>query len=160
MTSAKLCGGISVAYPAEIPVAPLTKRLGKAAGKTVGSFSVSSKFQANGTVFFQYREASSQQSLTNVLQCNAWLPVDHLHRTIVTMHFNQGFTIFPILTHSHHSVINREITVWVEITHNVTDRFCRFTKTLIKSIAVLVHRIKDTTLNRLQTITNIWQSRS
>ena len=36
---------------AEIPVAPLTKRFGKAAGRTVGSFSVSSKFQAKGTVF-------------------------------------------------------------------------------------------------------------
>ena len=38
--------------PAEIPVEPLTKRFGNAAGKTVGSFSVSSKFQAKGTVFF------------------------------------------------------------------------------------------------------------
>ena len=51
ITSCKLCGGISVAYPADIPVDPLTKRLGYAAGKTVGSYSVSSKFKDINTVF-------------------------------------------------------------------------------------------------------------
>ncbi len=49
-TSRKLCGGISVAYPAEIPVAPLTRRLGKPAGSTVGSWAVSSKFKTISTV--------------------------------------------------------------------------------------------------------------
>ena len=50
MTSSKLCGGMSVAYPAEIPVAPLTRIFGYLAGKTVGSYSVSSKFKAISTV--------------------------------------------------------------------------------------------------------------
>ena len=40
--SAKLCGGILVAIPTAIPVAPLTKRFGKRAGRTIGSRSLAS----------------------------------------------------------------------------------------------------------------------
>ena len=42
MISPKLCGGMLVAIPTAIPPAPLTSKLGYCAGKTVGSFSVSS----------------------------------------------------------------------------------------------------------------------
>jgi len=37
ITSPRLCGGIFVAYPADIPVVPFTKRFGNFAGNTVGS---------------------------------------------------------------------------------------------------------------------------
>src|SRR5699024_6387460 len=47
----KVMGGISVAYPAEIPVDPLTRILGKRDGITVGSTSVSSKLFIKSTVF-------------------------------------------------------------------------------------------------------------
>ena len=40
--SPKLCGGILVAIPTAIPPAPFTNRFGYCAGRTVGSFSVSS----------------------------------------------------------------------------------------------------------------------
>ena len=43
-TSRKLCGGILVAIPTAIPVVPFTRRFGNLAGRTTGSFSVSSKF--------------------------------------------------------------------------------------------------------------------
>ena len=42
ITSPKLWGGMLVAIPTAIPEAPLTKRLGYCAGKTVGSFVLSS----------------------------------------------------------------------------------------------------------------------
>ena len=51
MISPKLWGGIFVAYPADIPVEPLTRRLGNLAGRTVGSSIVSSKLGAHVTVF-------------------------------------------------------------------------------------------------------------
>ena len=41
ITSFKLCGGILVAYPAEIPVEPFTSKFGNLAGNTVGSKIVS-----------------------------------------------------------------------------------------------------------------------
>ena len=42
MTSAKLCGGMFVAIPTAIPVAPFTNKFGIRAGKTSGSRSVES----------------------------------------------------------------------------------------------------------------------
>ena len=47
--SFKLWGGISVAKPAAIPLAPLISKLGIKDGKTVGSYSVSSKLGAIDT---------------------------------------------------------------------------------------------------------------
>ena len=48
--SPKLWGGIFVAYPAEIPFAPFTSKLGNFAGSTVGSKKRSSKLRAQDTV--------------------------------------------------------------------------------------------------------------
>ena len=42
MTSPKLCGGILVAIPTAIPVEPFTSKFGNLAGKTEGSFNLSS----------------------------------------------------------------------------------------------------------------------
>ena len=43
ITSDKLCGGIFVAIPTAIPLAPLTKRFGTLVGITTGSLNESSK---------------------------------------------------------------------------------------------------------------------
>ena len=45
--------------------------------------------------------------------------------------------------------------MWVKITHNVTHRLGRFTIALVMSIAILIHGIKNTTLNGFQTVTNV-----
>ena len=50
ITSRKLWGGILVAIPTAIPEVPLTNRFGYLEGRTVGSFSVSSKFGTKSTV--------------------------------------------------------------------------------------------------------------
>ena len=47
--SVKLWGGISVANPAAIPFEPLINKLGIRDGKTIGSYSLSSKLGAIGT---------------------------------------------------------------------------------------------------------------
>ena len=49
ITSPGLCGGILVAIPTAIPVVPFMRRFGRVAGRTRGSFSLSSKFGPNGT---------------------------------------------------------------------------------------------------------------
>ena len=43
----------------------------------------------------------------------------------------------------------------VKITHNVTHRLGRFTIALVMGIAILIHGIKNTTLNGFQTVTNV-----
>ena len=57
--SPRLCGGIFVAYPAEIPFVPFTSKLGNLAGSTVGSKNLSSKFGAQATVFLSKSFKSS-----------------------------------------------------------------------------------------------------
>ena len=52
MTSRRLCGGMLVARPMAMPLAPLTSRLGKRLGSRSGSFWVSSKFRWKPTVSF------------------------------------------------------------------------------------------------------------
>jgi hypothetical protein len=47
ITSLGLKGGISVAYPAAIPLQPLINKFGSQVGKTVGSFSLPSKLSIN-----------------------------------------------------------------------------------------------------------------
>ena len=51
MISPMLWGGMFVAIPTAIPVVPLIRRFGTLEGRTVGSFSVSSKLGMNSTVF-------------------------------------------------------------------------------------------------------------
>ena len=60
--SLMLCGGILVAIPTAIPSDPLINRVGTAAGSTVGSFSVSSKFGCKSTVFFSRSLSISPES--------------------------------------------------------------------------------------------------
>ena len=50
ITSVRLCGGIFVAIPTAIPSDPFTSNVGTVVGKTVGSFSVSSKLTVQPTV--------------------------------------------------------------------------------------------------------------
>ena len=52
ITSLKLWGGIFVAIPTAIPIVPFTRIFGNLDGKTVGSFSLSSKFGVKLTVSF------------------------------------------------------------------------------------------------------------
>ena len=47
--SSTLCGGIDVAIPTAIPDDPFARRLGKFAGKTIGSLSTSSYVNLKST---------------------------------------------------------------------------------------------------------------
>ncbi len=49
MISPRLCGGILVTMPTAMPSEPFTSRLGNRQGRTLGSFSVSSKFGTKST---------------------------------------------------------------------------------------------------------------
>ena len=49
-TSRRLCGGMSVAMPTAMPVAPLRSTFGRRAGSSAGSSSVPSKFGVHSTV--------------------------------------------------------------------------------------------------------------
>ena len=83
-----------------------------------------------------------------------WITV---HGTIVPVHLNENLTVFPVLRHADHGIVDGAVTVGVEIPHDVPDRLGRLTVAFVKGVAVLVHGIKNTALNRLQTIANVRQ---
>ena len=66
ITSRRLCGGILVAIPTAIPEVPLTRRFGNLAGRTVGSFSVSSKLGIKSTVFLLISAVKSMEILLSL----------------------------------------------------------------------------------------------
>ena len=81
-----------------------------------------------------------------------------VHRTEVTLALNQRITHSPILCHTYHSLINRTITVGVELTQHITHDTRRLTGRLIRiEIKFGTHIVQNTTMNRLQTITHIGQ---
>jgi len=78
-----------------------------------------------------------------------------VNRAKVTLPVNERQTHGEILRHTNKSIINRTITVWVILTHNVTNDAGGFTVGLVPLISVFMHGIQNTAVNRLQTITNI-----
>ena len=58
-TSRRLCGGMLVAMPTAMPLEPLTSRFGILDGRTVGSWSRSSKFGWKSTVFLSMSSSIS-----------------------------------------------------------------------------------------------------
>ena len=66
ITSVKLCGGIFVAIPTAIPIAPFTNILGNLDGKTTGSFKDSSKLEVISTVSFLISLNISKESLESL----------------------------------------------------------------------------------------------
>ena len=94
-----------------------------------------------------------RQPRLSITHSRWWIPV---HRTVVPVHLNENLTVFPVLRHANHGIVDGAVTVRVEISHDVPDRLGRFAVALVKGVAVLVHGIKNTALNRLQAISNVW----
>ena len=61
ITSVRLCGGIFVAIPTAIPDEPFIRSAGILAGKTAGSWSLSSKLGIKSTVFFSISVSISSE---------------------------------------------------------------------------------------------------
>ena len=73
------------------------------------------------------------------------------------MHFYQWFTKLPVLTKANEGLINRTVPVGVKVPHDITDGLGGLPKALVIGIAILIHRVQDPPLNRLEAITDIWQ---
>ena len=69
-TSRRLWGGMLVAMPTAMPLEPLTRRLGILEGRTVGSWSRSSKFDRKSTVFLSM--SSSMATATRVSRASVY----------------------------------------------------------------------------------------
>ena len=138
-------GNMFVAYPALIPVQPLTRRLGNLEGKTVGSNLVSSKLGAK-FIFIASNLSTSPKSSSLILARSRY---DFKHRqrtrfsnwrnyrrvgwtatlriticcrrisiygTVVTIYFDKYLILLPILRKSYQRVVDRCVTVWMIFT--------------------------------------------
>ena len=81
-----------------------------------------------------------------------------LDRTEVTLTFNEDFSHGPWLGHVDQSRIDSTITMGVILTHGITNNTRTFEMGFVRPKAqVIVHRIQQTPLGRLQAITGIGQ---
>ena len=90
-----------------------------------------------------------------VTHCSSTVTV---HGTKVTMSVHQRISGRPVLRHIYESTINRTITVGMIFTHGIADNTCTFTMRLIRTVIQFYHRIKNTALYRLQTVSYIRKS--
>ena len=78
-----------------------------------------------------------------------------IHRTEVTVSVYKWITCRPFLCHVNKCSVNRGITVWVIFTHGITDDTGTFTMWLVRTIVQLDHGIENSSLYRLQSVSNV-----
>ena len=81
-----------------------------------------------------------------------------VNRTEVTLTIHQHTTHVPWLRHTNESSIDTAISVWVVLTHYLTDDTCGFLSRFIAGVSQLIHSEEHTAVNRLEAVTHIWQS--
>ena len=80
-----------------------------------------------------------------------------IERTEVAVPINQRQTQRERLRHAHHRIVNRGITVWVQLTHDLTGHTRTLDVPLVRRQTHLPHHVQNAALNRLETIARIRQ---
>ena len=158
MTSPRLCGGMLVAMPTAMPPAPLTRRFGNLAGKTVGSrvAAVVVGLEIDGVLvdIVEQRLRDLGQAGFGVPHGGRRIAVD---RAEIALAVDQRHAHGEILRHAHHRVIDRLVAVRMVFTDDVADDARRLVVRLVPLEAVLVHRVEDAAMHGLQPVARIRQ---
>jgi hypothetical protein len=121
ITSPRLCGGMLVAMPTAMPPEPLTSRFGTRDGRTVGSFSESSKFgRSRRTPCRCRREARSRarQARLGVAVGRRRVAVD---RAEVALAVDERVAHREVLREADHRVVDAGVAVRVVLAEHVAD---------------------------------------
>ena len=78
-------------------------------------------------------------------------------RAVVALPVDQRQAHGEILRHAHQRVVDRLVAVRVILTHHVADHARRLHVFLVGRMPVLVHRIEDAPMHRLETVTRVGQ---
>ena len=81
-----------------------------------------------------------------------------VHRTEVSVSVNQRISRRPLLRHIDQRPIDGAVAVRMIFTHGIADDTGTFTVRLVRSVVQFDHRIKDSPLYRLQTVSDIRKS--
>ena len=160
MTSPRLCGGMLVAMPTAMPPAPLTSRFGNFAGRTDGSFSGAVVVRPGSRRCpCRYRRAAACAILVRrdfgVAHRRRRIAVD---RAEIALAVDQRHAHGEILRHAHQRVVDRLVAVRVIFTDDVADRARGLHVCLVPaSYPVLVHRVEDAPVHRLEAVARIRQ---
>ena len=69
--------------------------------------------------------------------------------TEVTLARNQWVAKVPVLDEAYQSVIDRAVTVWVVLTHNISHDTGALGKLLVWAVSAVIHCVKHATVNWL-----------
>src|SRR5580692_6981110 len=155
--SRKLCGGIFVAMPTAIPLAPLTRRFGMREGRTKGSSRVWSKFGTKSTVSFSRSARMSSLILASRASVYRMAAVD---RTEVSLAIDQRVTHVEVLGQAHQSGIDDGFTVRMVIARSVAANLGAFAVAAVRSEAEVIHGHEDAPLHGLEAVAHVGQRAS
>ena len=159
MISPGLCGGMLVAMPTAMPLAPLISRLGKLG-------------RQNQRLFLRSRRSSAEKSTVSLSMSSSsstadagqpHLGVAHRRRVIavdraeIALPVDQRHPHGEGLRHAHHGVVDRGVAVRVVFAHDVADDAGGFAIGLVGRVAGLVHAEQDAPVHRLQPVARVRQ---
>ena len=157
-TSRRLCGGMLVAMPTAMPLEPLTRRLGILEGRTVGSWSRSSKFGLviDGVLVdvLQHRHGDAGEPRLGVPVGRGGVAV---HRAEVALAVDQRIAQREVLHHAHQRVVHRRVAVRMVLAEHVADDRRRLLVRAARHQAELVHRVQDAAVDRLEPVAHVGQ---
>ena len=100
------------------------------------------------------RERRSRQARFGISIGRRRIAVD---RAEIALAVDQRHAHGEILRHPHHRVVNRLVAVRMIFTDDVADHARRLDVLLVRRVALLVHRVQDAPVHRLQTVARIRQ---
>ncbi|MPM11776.1 hypothetical protein SDC9_58127 [bioreactor metagenome] len=74
------------------------------------------------------------------------------------MSIDQRIAVTEILGHPHHRFVDGTVTVGMVLTHYIPDDTCGFFVRFIGRNAQFAHAVKDTAMDRLESVTDVRQS--
>ena len=158
ISSPRLCGGILVAMPTAMPPAPLTSKFGKARRqhRRLALVAVVVGLEVDGVLVdvVEQRHRRLRQPAFGVAHGGRRIAVD---RTEIALPVDQLQAHGEILRHAHQRVVDRLVAVRVIFAHHVADHARRFDVFLVGRVTLLVHRMQDAAVHRLQAVAHIGQ---
>ena len=155
-TSPRLCGGMLVAMPTAMPPAPLTRRFGKRAGRTTGSLLVAVvvllEIDRVLVDVLEQRHRRLGQAAFGVAHRRRRIVVD---RAEIALPVDQRQAHREVLRHAHQRVVDRLVAVRVIFADHVADDARRLHVLLVGRVPLLVHRIEDAAVHRLEAVARV-----
>ena len=157
-TSPRLCGGMFVAMPTAMPVAPLTSRFGMRAGSTTGSVlrAVVVGPERDGVLIDlgEHLVADAREPAFRVAHRRGAVAVE---RAEVAGAVDERIAQRERLRHADERLVERRVAVRVVVAHHVADDLRALAVLGVGREVLLPHRVEDAALDGLQAVADVRQ---